>query len=165
MRTATGASILIAAAVLQVTLAPHLTVAGVFPNLVLISVAGWTLVGGARGGIRWAIAGGLLLDLLSPGPLGLHALALAAAAYAAGFLQRSYEADPVVLPATAGALAALIYNLVLLGAAELVGSHELLGAVASHWVLPATLYDALLTPPAALLLLHLNHRWPARQPI
>lgn len=156
---------LVAGAVLQVTLAPHLTLAGVFPNLVLVVVAGWTLISGTRAGIQWAIAGGLLLDLLSPGPLGLHALALATSAYAAGFLQRSYAPDPLVLPAAAGALAALVYNLVLVTAVELFGSRQLLGAVLSHWVLPSTLYDAFLAPIAVLLLAHLDHRLPRRQSV
>lgn len=165
MRTASGAAVLVAGAVLQVTLAPHLTLGGVFPNLVLVAVAGWTLIAGAGAGIRWALAGGLLLDLLSPGPIGLHALALATAAYAAGFLQRSYAADPLVLPATAGGVAALAYNLVLVAAGELLGSRQLLGAVMSHWVLPATLYDALLTPVAVLLLARVDQRFPRRQPV
>src|ERR1700704_1073561 len=81
-----GGLLLLPAAVLQVTLAPRLEVFGAFPNLVLLVVVGWTLVRGAGAGIRWGIAGGLLLDLLAPGPLGVHALALVVAAYGTGFL-------------------------------------------------------------------------------
>lgn len=147
---------LLPAAVLQVTLAPRLEVAGAFPNLVLLLVAGWTLVRGAGAGIRWAIAGGLLLDLVAPGPLGEHALALAAAAYATGYLQRSFEADPVLLPALSGALATVVYNLVLLGVLALLQNPVALLPVLQGWVAPASLYDALLIPLAVLLLRRLD---------
>ena len=152
--------VLLLAAVLQVTLAPRLEVAGAFPNLVLLLVAGWTLVRGAGAGIRWAIAGGLLLDLVAPGPLGVHALALAAGAYATGFLQRSFEADPVLLPVLSGVLATVVYNLVLLGILQLLGNPVALLPVLQGWVAPSSLYDALLLPLAVVLLRRLDRALP-----
>src|SRR2546421_4395356 len=106
VRAALGACVLIPAVLLQVTLAPNLSVAGAFPNLVLLVVVGWTLVAGPGSGLRLALAGGLLLDLVAPGPFGLHALALATAAYAAGWCQRSFHADRLLLPFATGGVAA-----------------------------------------------------------
>jgi rod shape-determining protein MreD len=155
--------VLLPAAILQVTLAPRLEVAGAFPNLVLLAVVGWTLVRGAGSGLRWAIAGGLLLDLVSPGPLGVHALALAAAAYGIGFLQRSFEPDPVLLPAVSGALAMIAYNLVLVAISGLLGHPVALLPALQAWVAPAALYQAALTPPALLLFRRLDRALP--QPV
>jgi rod shape-determining protein MreD len=155
--------VLLPAAILQVTLAPRLEVAGAFPNLVLLAVVGWTLVRGAGSGLRWAIAGGLLLDLVSPGPLGLHALALAVAAYGVGFLQRSFEPDPVLLPGASGALAAVAYNLVLVAVAELLGHPISLLSVLQAWIAPSALFQAALTPLAFLLLRQLDRAIP--QPV
>jgi rod shape-determining protein MreD len=155
--------ILLPAAVLQVTLAPRLEVFGAFPNLVLLAVVGWTLVRGAGPGIHWAIAGGLLLDLVSPGPLGVHALALTAAAYGTGFLQRSFAPGPVLLPSACGALATITYNLVLIGISELLGHPIAFLPVLQAWVAPSALYDAALVPPALLLLRHLDRVIP--QPV
>jgi len=150
--------ILLLAALLQVTLAPRLELAGAFPNLVLLLVAGWTLVRGAGGGIRWAVAGGLLLDLVAPGPLGV--LALAAAAYATGFLQRSFEADPVLLPAVSGALATVVYNLVLIAIFQLLGNPVAFLPALQAWVAPSALYDAALIPVVVLLLRRLDRALP-----
>ena len=150
------ALVLIPAALLQVTLAPRLGIAGAFPNLVLLLVVAWTLMRGAGGGIGWAVAGGLLLDLLAPGPLGVHALALALAAYGTGFLKRSFEPDPVFLPAAAGALATVAYNLVLIGMTQLLGGSIAFLPVLAAWVAPSALYDAALLPITLLLLRRLD---------
>ncbi len=162
MRAALGAGVVILAVLLQVTLAPSLSVAGAFPNLIVLAVVGWTLVAGAGSGLRWALAGGLLLDLAAPGPLGLHALALAMAAYAAGWCQRSFHAEPLLLPFATGALATVVYNLVLLGAADTLGQNVLLVPVLQSWVAPAALYDAVLMPAVVLLLRGLDARLPQR---
>jgi rod shape-determining protein MreD len=148
--------VLLPAALLQVTLAPRLDVGGSFPNFVLLLVVAWTLLRGAGGGIGWAVAGGLLLDLLAPGPLGVHALALAVAAYATGFLKRSFEPDPVFLPAAAGALATVAYNLVLMGMTELLGSPIAFLPVLAAWVAPSALYDAALLPIALVFVRRLD---------
>jgi len=116
-------------------------------------VVGWTLIRGPASGIRWAIAGGLLLDLLAPGPLGVHALALAVAAYGTGFLKRSFELDPVLLPSASGALATIAYNLVLVAVSEALGHPIAFLPVLQAWVAPSALYDAALIP---LLLLFLR---------
>ena len=78
MRVAAAFLLMVAAALVQVTWASQLEIAGAFPNLVLIAVVGVTWAQGVRAGLLWACAGGILLDLNAPGPLGLHALALLA---------------------------------------------------------------------------------------
>jgi len=163
MRYLVAALVLLPAAVLQVTLAPRLDLFGAFPNLVLLAVIGWTLARGAAAGIRWAIVGGLLLDLVAPGPLGVHALALVVAAYLSGFLQRSFAPDRVLLPGAAGALATVAYNLVLLGLSVLAQHPVALLPVLQVWVAPSAIYDAALMPLAILLLRRLDRALP--QPV
>ncbi len=155
-----AALFLVPAAVLQVTLAPRLEVFGAFPNFVLLVVVGWTLVRGAGPGIRWAIAGGLLLDLLAPGPLGVHALALAVAAYGTGFLKRSFEPDPLLLPSASGALATVAYNLVLIAVSEALDHPVAFLPVLQAWVAPSALYDAALLPLLLLFLRRLDRAIP-----
>lgn len=163
MKYLLAALVLLPAALLQVTLAPRLGIADAFPNFVLLLVVAWTLLRGAGGGIGWAVGGGLLLDLLAPGPLGVHALALAVAAYATGFLKRAFEPDPVFLPAAAGALATVAYNLVLIGMTGLLGGSIALLPVLAAWVAPSALYDAALLPVTLLLLRRLDAATP--QPV
>ena len=54
------------------------------PNLVLLMVVLWSLVRGVDEGLMWAFVGGLIVDILSGGPLAGSAIALLAAAYLAG---------------------------------------------------------------------------------
>jgi rod shape-determining protein MreD len=160
MRYLVAALILLPAAVLQVTFAPRLDILGAFPNFVLLAVVGWTLVRGSGSGIRWAIGGGLLLDLLAPGPLGVHALPLSVAAYGTGFLKRSFEPDPVLLPAAAGALATVAYNLVLVVLTGLLGSSVAFLPAMAAWVAPSAVYDAALLPLSLVLLRRLDRAAP-----
>lgn len=163
MRYVIAGLLLLPAAVLQVTLASRLELFGAFPNFVLLVVVGWTLVRGAASGIRWAIAGGLLLDLLAPGPLGVHALALVAAAYGTGFLKRSLEPDPILLPSASGALATVAYNLVLVAASQALGNPVAFLPVLQAWVAPSAIYDAALVPFLLLLLRRVDAATP--QPV
>ncbi|GAC1616538.1 MAG: hypothetical protein NVS9B1_26230 [Candidatus Dormibacteraceae bacterium] len=162
MRGLLAGLVLLPAAVLQVTLAPRLEVAGAFPNLVLLAVVGWTLLEGAGAGLRWAVAGGLMLDLVAPGPLGLHALALLVAAYGTGLAQRLFDPDPVLLPGVSAALATVAYNLVLIGFAVLSRHPVAMLPVMQLWVAPSALYDAILMPFGFLLLGHVRGWLPPR---
>lgn len=60
----------------QSSVGPFITIAGVHPDLVLVGVIGWTLLRGPREGLVWAIIGGLCLDLLSGAPFGINSAAL-----------------------------------------------------------------------------------------
>ena len=57
---------------------------GAQPNLVLLVVVLWSLVRGVDEGLMWAFVGGLIVDIMSGGPLAGSAIALLAAAYLAG---------------------------------------------------------------------------------
>lgn len=71
-------------ALIQSTLLSRVSIMGARPNLMLLVVLIWAVVRGIDEGLTWAFFGGLLLDLLSGGPLASLALALLAAAYLAG---------------------------------------------------------------------------------
>jgi rod shape-determining protein MreD len=50
----------------------------------LLVVLAWSVVSGVEGGLTWAFTGGLILDVLSGGPMGAYVLALLAVALVAG---------------------------------------------------------------------------------
>jgi len=114
-------ALMIVLALVQVTWAPHLQLYGAFPNLVLAAVVCITWLRGPRAGLVWACAGGLLLDLTAPGPLGPHAIALLVGAYAVGFWVRNVPPTSMVQPAIAAAAASGLYTLVLIGADDTLG--------------------------------------------
>lgn len=64
-------------ALLEVSVLPELTIAGVKPDLIFIVSVTATMMIGIEVGLTWAFVGGLMLDLLTPGrQLGATSLVL-----------------------------------------------------------------------------------------
>jgi rod shape-determining protein MreD len=76
LKLSAGVAVLIALVVVQTSILPHLIGGGLKPNLVLVWVASWSLLNGAREGALWALGGGLLLDLLSGAPFASSTISL-----------------------------------------------------------------------------------------
>ena len=142
------AAVLLAAVLVQVTWAPRLTVAGVFPNLALVAVIAITWTAGVRKGMAWACVAGLLLDLTAPGPIGPHAVALLAGAYLTGFSIRNLERESVVHPVVAVAVGTIAYSSVLVVVDEMLGLPVPPFGIALQLVIAACVYNALLMPVA-----------------
>ena len=68
-------------ALLQNAWLSRINLFGSRPDLMLLVVLGWTIVRGVNEGVVWAFVGGLMIDLLSGGPLGATILALLAVAF------------------------------------------------------------------------------------
>ena len=75
MRFALAIVVPLAAALLQGSVVPFVSIAGARPNLPVLVAASWSVASGAREAVWWAFVGGLAADLLSGGPLGALALA------------------------------------------------------------------------------------------
>jgi rod shape-determining protein MreD len=110
---------LVALALVQVTLLP--TPLGFAAPLVLTAVVCRTLIGmgaafpdlGLSRAIRWALYGGLSLDLLTGSPLGAHALALLLATLAVAASTRRVRVERPLIPLLAVLLATLVYEVTL----------------------------------------------------
>lgn len=106
-------------AVVQVTLLS--TPLGFSAPLLLVLVVCRTLVGvgsafpdnGVSTGMRWALYGGLALDLLAATPIGSHALALLLAALAVAAATRRLSVERPIIPLLAVLVGAAIYEVVL----------------------------------------------------
>ncbi|MHB8051057.1 MAG: rod shape-determining protein MreD, partial [Coriobacteriia bacterium] len=72
----TTAGALLGALVLQVMIAPHIALFGVTPNLLLLVVITLAFVEGSSEGATVGFIAGLLMDLLSTGPIGAWALVM-----------------------------------------------------------------------------------------
>ena len=142
-------------ALVQLAVGQELHVAGAYLNLVLVVVVAAAVLGGARSGLVAALAGGLLLDLGSPGPLGLHALSLCAAAYAVSSVIEGLDRVPAVA-AAAGGLATLVYAPTLGLAAHLFGAPLPDAATAVGVVVSAALVNAVLAGAGIPLLRRLQ---------
>ncbi|MGH2520799.1 MAG: rod shape-determining protein MreD, partial [Chloroflexota bacterium] len=76
MRYAVALVVLLAEALLQVSVVSRITLLGVTAQLVLLSVISWSLIRGPAEGMFWGFVGGLLIDLVSGSPLGVSAFAM-----------------------------------------------------------------------------------------
>ncbi len=99
MNPYTTAFILTVLAVLQTTVMPYAALGASKPMLPLLAAVSWGLHRGAMAGTRWALVGGLLLDLLSPAPLGSYTVPLVAAAAVVALAGRRLFPTNLVLPA------------------------------------------------------------------
>ena len=148
MKRIVGLGLMLAFTVVQVTWAPHVAVAGAFPNLVLIAVVAITWSYGVRAGLVWSCVGGLLLDLTASGAIGPHALALLAGAYATSLWARNLERPNALHVALTAALSTALYSVVLVVLEGLLGMPSPDPGPVFRITLAMAIYNALLTPLA-----------------
>lgn len=140
----TTAGALAGALVLQVMLAPHLAIGGVIPNFLLLVVVTLSFVEGPSAGAVAGFIAGMLLDLLSTGPVGAWALVLSIAGYTAGMLSENLFAEGWLAPVTVAVLAALLADLSYLVALTILGVGPAFWESLVRAVLPRALYNAVL---------------------
>jgi rod shape-determining protein MreD len=130
-------------ALLNLTIAPLLQVAGAQPDFVLICAVVWTVVGGIEGGLIWAFIGGLMIDFLAPRPLGATAFTLLICVGGAALLARVLLQFKYVVPIIAvllfGVVNALLFLVVYGALRGPIPASDPLAAV-----VPAAIYDALI---------------------
>ena len=117
MRFALAIVIPLAAALLQGSVVPFVSIAGARPNLPVLVAASWSVAAGAREAVWWAFVGGLAADLLSGGPLGALALASLVPVAAVGLGENTLRPRSIlggaVLVGVASLGAGLLYLLIL----------------------------------------------------
>lgn len=117
MRFALAIVIPLAAALLQGSVVPFVSIAGGRPNLPVLAAASWSVASGAREAVWWAFIGGLAADLLSGGPVGALALASLIPVAAIGLGESTLRPRSVlggaVLVGVATLASGLLYLLIL----------------------------------------------------
>src|SRR5688572_3859628 len=117
VRFALAIAIPLAAALLQGSVVPFVSIAGARPNLPVLAAASWSVAAGAREAVWWAFIGGLAADLLSGGPLGALALSSLIPVAAIGLgetLRPRSVVSGAVLVGVATLAAGVLYLLILL---------------------------------------------------
>lgn len=162
MRRLLLALLVVAAVVLQTTVAARLPLPGAAPDLVLVVVVAVALREGSRTGALTGFAAGLLADASGDAELGRLALAYVLAGWLAGLLQQDARASPVV-PALACAGAAAVTVLLQAGTGVLLSDPRVSGGAVLRALASTVPYCAVLAPvvfPAVGALL----RRPDRRP-
>ena len=110
-REALLALTLLGIAMVQAAIFPR--VLGAPPNLILLLVICRSLLVGPASGARWALYGGIGLDICAGTPIGMHALALLAAALTAALLLIRISRGNWLLPLLGTFFGATVYYAVI----------------------------------------------------
>ena len=112
----------------------------------ILVVASWSLLRGAREGIVWGFIGGLALDFLSGAAVGSCALTLTLTAYLASLGQFTIYRTSPLFPSGIALLMILIHDCVFLIVLSLTGHGVAWRDTIVHMTMPTALLGALLMP-------------------
>lgn len=147
-RMLVGLPVLMFAAAVESSVLPDLrTPGGGSVNLVLLLTLSWTLAGDWNGGLVWGLLGGLFLDLLSGGPLGIQSLALVVTAYVASLTEGQLWRSHVLLPLAAALFGSLAFQIITMSGLATSGVVIDAATALTGVVLPATLLNTLFILP------------------
>lgn len=132
--------------VLQVSVVPHLRIAGTAPDLVLLLTIAVAYRLGPEAGALTGFGAGLAFDLFLETPLGLNALTDAVVGYAVGVFTAGLLRVPRALPVTLALGAGVLGGLLFVGVGTLAGSDAVRGFQGLSTVLIAAAYDAVVAP-------------------
>lgn len=125
-------------------IAPHVAIFGVTPNLLLLVVITLAFVEGSSAGATVGFIAGLLMDLLSSGPIGGWALVMSVVGYLSGSLRRNLFAEGWLAPVTVGVITALVADFAYLLVVTVIGVGPAFWSALGRLVLPRAVYNAVL---------------------
>jgi rod shape-determining protein MreD len=146
------------AALVQVSLLPAFSVAGVSPNLTLMLVTAWAVLRGARSAVIWALVAGLWLDLLSGQWFGAYTLGLVAAALLAGWASQTVYRPTIWLAVAMGAAVTLVQTGIQLALLLLNGGTISLPDTLLRSVAPEIVYNSIVMLAAYPVLSWINQK-------
>ena len=151
-------ALLLVLALVQSTVMSRVTVLGVHPDLMLMAVTSWSLLRGTQEGMRWALVGGVALDLLSGARFGVSTLSLLIVSFLSSVGERNVFRFDLLVPLLAIPLATLLYNGAVLLLLRILGWPTEWGTGLTRVVLPATLVNTLGMPIVYLVMRALDRR-------
>jgi len=144
-------------AVLQTTLVPLILPGPVRPDLMLLIVVGWGVVHGNGQAALWGLGGGILLDLFSGTPFGLHSLSLGAVGLLADSLQTNFFRSNILMPIVMMFVTTLLYHIGQAAAMQTLGYAVNWASYIFGVVLPTCMLNTALSPLVFWLLRRLDH--------
>ncbi len=130
----------------QTTLLPLFVPGPVRPDLMLMLVIGWGVVHGNGQAALWGLGGGLLLDLFSGAPFGIHTFGLAAIGWLADTLQTNFFRSNVLVPLFTIFVATLLYHIGQAAVMQLLGYTINWAFYSFNVVLPTAILNTVLMP-------------------
>lgn len=136
----------IALVVLQSTIIHRLAVYGVKPDLMLISIVAFALLGGPREGALAGFWAGCIQDLLFAKVFGFNILAKTVTGYLMGFTQKRFFKDNILVLIFTLFLGNLLHDVLSLLLFNVLGANYSLTTSFEKLILPLSLYNTVLAP-------------------
>jgi len=136
--------ILVAALLLQLTVAPEISIGTVKPDILLVATICWALCEGPGQGALFGFCGGILDDIFSTAVLGVSAFAKTIVGYFSGELRQRVISKSVIWPIIIVFFGSILQELIRFATWAMVGLEEAppfsIGVIAGM-----ALYNALIT--------------------
>jgi rod shape-determining protein MreD len=116
--------VLIVALLLQLTVAPEISIGSVKPDILLVTTVCWALFEGSASGALFGFCAGLLEGIFSTAVLGVSAFAKTIIGYFSGELRQRVVSKSVIWPIIIVFSASILHELIKFGAWAIVGLEE-----------------------------------------
>ncbi|MEJ7696625.1 MAG: rod shape-determining protein MreD [Candidatus Limnocylindrales bacterium] len=152
----------VVAALVELSVGPHIRIGGAQPHFVLVMAVVLTIAVGLEPGLVWAFVGGIALDILAQRPLGSTSFALLVCVGGTTVLARSIPHIRPVLPIAAVFIFSLGYSMILFSLQGALAAPLPIGDPLGS-VIPGTLYDVVLAALVGPLSIAVHDRRRAEQ--
>jgi rod shape-determining protein MreD len=147
-----GIPLLALLAVLQSSIISDLSLLEGRPDLILIAVVAWGLMGRHRESMIWGLIGGLFLDMLSGLPLGVTSINLILIAFLVSFSEGRFWESHILMPLGVMLLLSPLFYFLSIVTLWMLGHDINLGIAIARVILPGTFLNLLLILPGTQLL-------------
>lgn len=162
-RIAVTAVILIVCYLLQCTLFPHLALASIKPNLMLIITAAFGFMRSSKEGMFVGFFSGLLMDIQFGNILGFYALIYLLIGFINGLFQQVYYDEDIKLPLALIAASEFLYGMVIYLLMFMLRSEFHFIYYLSHNIIPELIYTIVVALGIYPLILYFNRKLEAEE--
>lgn len=149
-------------AIIQIAWLPLIPIFGFKPDVPLILVVAWGLLGPLGQAAQWGFIVGIFLDLASGLPFGIHTLTLTLIGLGVGLAQRAFFSGNLIAPPVTMILATLLDHLLILGILALLNWQINWGDYLLRRTLPTAILNTLAIPFVFFPLQFLQRRFAER---
>jgi rod shape-determining protein MreD len=152
MSTLIGLPLLALLAIIQSAIVSDLTLLEGRPDLILVVVVAWGIIGRYRESMLWGLIGGLALDLLSGLPLGVTAINLILIAFLVSFSEGRFWESHILMPLGVMLITSPLFYFISILTLWLLGYDIELGFAMFRVALPGTFLNLLLILPGTQII-------------
>lgn len=162
-RIAVSAVILIVCYLIQCTLFPHLALASIKPNLMIVVTAAFGFMRGPKDGMLIGFFSGLLMDVQFGNILGFYALIYLLIGFLNGLFHQVYYDEDIKLPLILISASNFLYGLVVYLLMFMLRSEFDFIYYLSHNIIPEVIYTIVVSLGLYPLILFINRKLEAEE--